>query len=181
MKLFFKENNKLNVEEVLLVTIGLLSSVLITGQKQMENKMILLLKDNNLEITKLYNYLECNKLSNDNIKNEMEHIKTLLSNDNIKTEMEHIKTLLLNDSIKTEIEHIKTLLSNNNNSVITKLYEMKENYINEIKSVLNNNDKDKSLNMINILDKENNNLLLKMNNILTDTLSTHQLKNNNIF
>lgn len=147
IKLFFKENNKLNIEEILLVTIDLLSTVLITGQEQIENKMILLLKDNNLEINKLYNLLENNKLSNDNIKNEM--------------------------------EHIKTLLSNNNNNVITKLYEIKDNYINEIKSLLNHNENDKSLNIINILDKENNNLLLKMNNILTDTLSTHQIKNNN--
>lgn len=147
IKLFFKENNKLNIEEVLLVTIDLLSTVLITGQEQIENKMILLLKDNNLEINKLYNLLEKNKLSNDNIKNEM--------------------------------EHIKTLLSNNNNNVITKLYEIKDNYINEIKSLLNHNDNDKSLNIINILDKENNNLLLKMNNILTETLSTYQIKHNN--
>ena len=147
IKLFFKENNKLNIEEVLLVTIDLLSTVLITGQDQTENKMILLLKDNNLEINKLYNLLEYNKLSNDNIKNE--------------------------------IEHIKSLLNNNNTTVISKLYEMKDNYINEIKSLLNNNENDKSLNIINILDKENNNLLLKMNNILTDSLSLYQIKNNN--
>jgi len=163
IKLFFKENNKLNIEEVLLVTIDLLSTVLITGQDQIENKMILLLKDNNLEINKLYNLLENNKLSNDNIKNEMEHIKSLLSNNNIKTEM----------------DHIKSLLSNNNNNVITKLYEIKDNYINEIKSLLNNNENDKSLNIIKILDKENNNLLLKMNNILTETLSKNQIQNNN--
>jgi hypothetical protein len=147
IKLFFKENKKLDIENILLVTIDLLNAALSTGKENSENKMISLLKDNNLEIIKLYNLLECNKLFNDNIKNE--------------------------------IDHIKTLLSNNNNNVINKLYEIKDNYIQEIKSLLNNNENDKSINILNILDKENNNLLLKINNILTDTISSHQLKNNN--
>lgn len=147
IKLFFKENPTLDIETILLITIDLLNTGLATGKEYTETKMISLLKDNNLEINKLSNLLECNKLSNDNIKNE--------------------------------IDHIKTLLSNNNNNVITKLYEMKENYIQEMKSLLTNNENDKSINILNILDKENNNLLLKMNNILTDNISSHQLKNNN--
>ena len=67
-----------------------------------------------------------------------------------------------NDNIKNDIDNIKLLLNNMSSSFISKIYETKDNYIQEFKSLLKSTDNQQHINIINVLDKYNKTLADKL-------------------
>jgi hypothetical protein len=109
-----------------------------------------------------------------NQTNDINNITTLLkySSETYKTEMINIKDLysLSINNIKSEIENIKTTVSNISSSLISKIYESKDNYIKELKETLKNVETESKQNISLILEKQNNilseKLILTINEIV---------------
>jgi hypothetical protein len=100
--------------------------------------------------------------------------KMTLSSENNSSMLNNILSLLNNNASDTK--NIISLINNNNEFIKIKMYEMKENYITEIRELLKNKDTENLLNINTLIDKTNSQLIDKINLLLSEKVS---LKNNN--
>jgi len=123
-------------------------------------KVLLLLidlLDNTLSISSntpmvLHEVLQSIKVQNNEIENMMLMMKT-------NTELH-----------KSDVENLKMMISSSNNTLTTKLFETKDNYIREVKELMKYKDMDSMMNISGTIEKQNNVMIDKVNLILNDAL-----------
>jgi ElaB/YqjD/DUF883 family membrane-anchored ribosome-binding protein len=159
---FYNKNKHIDFENVNLLFIELLNNITNTN---INNPCIVnnILQAVNDQSKNLQHVLSTFNHTSDNIKNDIQHVLTTITHNN-----ELYKNT--NDNIKNDIDNIKLLLNNMSSSFISKIYETKDNYIQEFKSLLKSTDNQQHINIINVLDKYNqilaDKLLAQINDIL---------------
>lgn len=119
-------------------------------------------------------------MSINNQNNELNNVMSLLksSSENYKSELQNLKdvNILSINNIKSEIDQIKTSISSLNNLLMSKLYETKEQYINEIKEILKNSENKSILSLSSTIEKQNNMLTEKIILNINDIIPKSQTK-----
>ena len=89
-----------------------------------------------------------------------------------KMEISNIKQL--NNILTSEMMSLKDIIIKLNNditnSMIAKLFELKQSYVDEIKNILSSNDSSNFLKLMNLIEKENNILVDKTLKTITETI-----------
>jgi hypothetical protein len=162
---FYNKNKNLNIEDNIIMIIDLYENMLdgisVEFNKHVSSDILKNIKENGLELDQFKN--ELNTLIKSNIeiyKSEMNNMKTInnLSNVTLNHEVLSIKTTL--DKLNIEIT----------NNVISKFYDTRNDYKNELKLLIDKNGND---NLIKILDKIGNGhdtLMEKTTSIISDII-----------
>jgi hypothetical protein len=156
---FYNKNKHIDVDKVNLMYVELLENI---SSASLENPSIVneitkSLMEQNKDINKVLTLVT---LSSEVYKNELTNLKNVYTN--------------VNDNIRSEMEHIKLLLSNMSSSIVAKMYETKDVYVNEVKNTLKMNENDTLLNISGSLDKQSQLLSDKIQIIVNDIVPKSQ-------
>lgn len=163
---FYNKNKELDITKMNLLYIELFESVLNASfdNSSTVNKIMMTLNNQNND---LQNIISSIKYASENNKMDITSIKEMHS--------------LNMENIKNEMNNLKSSLSGITSTMINKIYETKDSYINEIKNVFKTADIENNNNIGNILDKQNSILLDKITISLNDIIpKTQQQSYNNI-
>ena len=166
---FYKKNNNLDFEKINLIIIDLYEEMInnMSGNfnKHITSEILSTVKTQGIEL--------------ESFKNELNTI--LKSNIDIyKTEITNIKTIqtLTNTNIISEINTIKESINKLNieitNSVISKFYDLRKEYTNELELIINKNGTDTLIKIIEKIEKEHEQIINKTNSIMKDIIPTTQ-------
>ena len=152
---FYNKNKHLDFEKVNLLYIELLDNISSASldNPSVVNEIMRSLTEQNKDIN---NLLSLVTLSSEVYKNELSNLKSVYTS--------------ANDCIKSDMEHIKLLLSNMTQSLVAKMYETKELYVNEVKNTLKTNENESILNVSATLEKQNHILSDKIQLLINDAL-----------
>jgi len=103
-----------------------------------------------------------NTITNDILSNVKDISKELLSIKIVQTELVNIKETI--NKLNTEIS----------SNILLKINEIKKNYTEDIRSIINLNEKSNRLDILDIIAKQNELLLLKTQNFINDILPKNQ-------
>ena len=156
---FYNKNKHLDFEKVNLLYVELLENISCASldNPSVVNEIMRSLTDQNKDIN---NLLSLVTLSSEVYKNELSNLKSVY--------------MSANDCIKSDMEHIKLLLSNMTQSLVAKMYETKEMYVNEVKSTLKTNENESILNVSATLEKQNQILSDRIQLLINDVIPKSQ-------
>lgn len=166
---FYKKYKNLDFEKVNLIIIELYEEMInnISGEfnKHITSEILSTIKTHGIEL--------------DSFKNELNTI--MKSNIDIyKTEISNIKTIqtLTNTNIISEINTIKDIINKLNvditNSIISKFYDIRKEYTNELEILITKNGSDTLLKIIDKIEKEHEQIINKTNTIMKEVIPTSQ-------
>ena len=148
-----------------------------------ENKI---LKEENIKIKKENNILKINQivpLNTTNINNGIINknngtINNTITNDILSNVKDISKELLSIKIVQTELVNIKETINKLNteisSNILLKINEIKKNYTEDIRSIINLNEKSNRLDILDIIAKQNELLLSKTQNFINDILPKNQ-------
>jgi hypothetical protein len=167
---FYNKYKSLDIEKINLSLIDLYESMIenLTGE------------NNNNILTRILLDIENQTSKIDKLKDDLElNIKSNV--ETYKTDIDSIKTIniLNNNNLLTEISIIKEKIGNLNNDIInttiTKLYEMRKTYTDDIKHLLETHDINNIQKIFEKIEKENTIMIDKTNLIINDIIPKNQL------
>ena len=152
---FYEKNPQLNIEKINILYIELFENI---SSASFDNSQVV----NTIlsTLTNQTNDLSILKYSTESYKSDISNIRDMYS--------------LSINNIKSEIENIKSTFTNISSTLITKIYESKDNYICELKEILKNVDIESKQNINNLLEKQNNILSEKLLILINETLPKTQ-------
>jgi len=175
---YFNTNKHIDIESIILQFIDLLESV---NASNLNNPSVLKdlikqLNDNKQEMISRFD--NTTKLQQDSYQSTNKDLSNILNSltlitETSKNEFGTLKTLngYANETIKKEMDTIKLLLTNMSNSLTSKIYETKDNYVSEIKQLLKSSDSENNIMIRTLIDKYNEETFQKIKDILPTSLN----------
>jgi hypothetical protein len=156
---FYSKNKHVDIEKINLLFIDLLNNIADStiNNPSVVNDIMRTLSDQNKDINNIISLVSINS---EIYKNDINTFKNICTS--------------TNDSIKNDIENIKLLLTNMTSTFISKIYETKDSYINEFKSLFMSFDNQQILNISSTIEKHNQNLSDKLILLINDIIPKNQ-------
>jgi hypothetical protein len=147
---FYERYPQLDFESVNLIIINLYEKMLDASTGEL----------NNLITNQILNDIKQQSVDIESFKNEMNKISIMqnMNSNNFNSEINMIKEMI--NKMNNEIS----------NNIITKLFDIKQLYTDDLKIILSNSQNDNINKIINKIEKENNIIIDKTNNVLHDLL-----------
>ena len=113
-----------------------------------------------------------NVITNDILSNVKELSKEIIS---LKTIQTNSTSQFQNDLLNVK-ESVNKLNSEISNNILSKMNEIKKDYVDDLKTIINSNEKTNVLKTIEIMDKQNDILLTKTINFINEVLPKSQIQ-----
>jgi len=113
-----------------------------------------------------------NVITNDILSNVKEISKEIIS---LKTIQTNSTSQFQNDLLNVK-ESVSKLNSEISNNILSKMNEIKKDYVDDLKTIINSNEKTNVLKTIEIMDKQNDILLTKTINFINEVLPKSQIQ-----
>ena len=152
---FINKNREVNIEKMILLNIELYETMKSASldNPTVVNNILSTLNSQNKDIANMISMISS---SSEIYKNELLNLKGMYN--------------MMSDSLRKDIENVLSLITN-------KIYESRDNYIKELKELLQSKETDNIVNVNNSIDKQNGILMDKITLLLTNSLPNTLNKN----